>query len=714
MKKLVNIFPIFVLIILNFLIITIEDMKERELYKKIDGYQSIGFVIPENVEHITNHEIDKLFDLAKQTQVVLVKTTYNEEQDSIEKYVSSDDVYGLFQQQFHFDDVNTNHYQSISTQKEEGSAYYLDLLNNDRYSFYPISSMKEKEVYPYGSYLLYYPNESSYLTFIKQAKQILQVEPELLASAYLGQLQEPIFIFQIGILFCIGFFILFYFLLTVFVFYKNTKSIGIFMLLGFSNQDILKKMVRKNIRYLLSITVILLFVSLFVLPNLKYQVLYNLIKMDLLIVVSTILLSYLALLFLQKFYTLSNILKKESLIKNISNLCLFSKCVMVGCMILIVVNCIPLIHETMMSTKTLKENELLMNYAVFPRLNVENGEYSNYNSYLEFYKSLQSHNIDHIYVSYGPYLEKDKETIENFENLEKNGDMYRIASVDLNYLNLYSLSCYTAEDTLVDIRDMEQEFYLLPKSKKNYQTAFRKKMQERYEQYHISYPVQVYYYDDQVFDTYDSQKGVQKVNSPIFRVVDKENPYTYFENSYGLDVAGTGMNTALKFLVNQTSGYYQTKLLPCIIEVGLSNALTEDNFVKYKDYYNELNVKVYTANIMLVGVLLTCFIIYFIMLFQTFVLYIDARKSKILAMSFMGFHRKEIFRSTILWNIGGTCIPISGICAYFATNTSELYLETLLFVICISIIFVFIEILILSIVTKSIRFTSIYTKLKGD
>lgn len=710
MKKIVKFFPVLILIVISILTVILEDMKEKELYKNINGYYSTGFMIPENTENITNDDIDKVLKSAKEYNVILVKTVYDQDNNSVDNYVSGDDIYTLYSKQLDIKEENTDDTLGITTYRDKSTLYYPDFLNNDRYSFYPANIMEDREIYRFGSYLIYYQNEVDYLNFIDNAKEILKVPTDLLSNEFFGQLNEPIYFFNMATVLSIAFFGLFNFVLVVFLFYRDSKKIGILTLLGYSNVGILKNTL-KNYSLRIIITSILLFiVSLLILPNIKFSILIKLIEIDIIILVVSILISYFALLFLQKFFSLSNILKKQSIVRKISDLCLICKFVMISCMILITINCLPLIQESVEASRNLKDNKILMDYAVFPRIRLENNEYDDYDKYLKFYKEIENHNIDYVYVDFSEYLEKDKEIIENYNLSELNGIAFRIASIDLNYLDLYDVLCFNSDGKAINIEDIKQELYLLPMSKKEYTNGLNSNIKKKYERYNITDDVLIYYYEDRAFDTFDSQMGIKVVDSPIFRVINISNPFTYFENSYGIDVAGTGMNTALKFNVSNIDHFYQHKLLQCIKDSGLEEVLVEENFVQYKDYYNELITRVYNTNTIFISGISFCLCIYVFMIFQTFALFIDARKKEILVKSLIGFNRKDIFENVILWNVGATLFPICCICAYSFTSR----VNNLLLILCVCAIFFIIDLIMLLIITRTIKLTKIYIELKGE
>lgn len=714
MKKIVRIFPIFVIVILNIFIILTKDMKEKELYKNIQSYNTIGFTIPENTENIKNEQIEQVFKSAIANDVILVKTVYNESSDSVDNYIVTKDVIDLLSQQL---DLNKNSIDSkeakfVATYKvKDSNSYYVsDFLNNDRYSFYPFEEMNDKHIYKYGSYTLYYKNETNLRDFFDDAADIFNAPKDILYNEYWGQLSEHTDIMYTGMFISITFFILFYFILILFLFYRETKKIGILLLLGYTKKSILTVTNKKYLIVLINVSLLFCLGSIIVLPNANLELFIYLGIMDVFMICLTLAVSYIALLFICKYTDLSNILKKQSIVQKVGNICLIVKFIMVIGMILFSINMFPLVTEAINSKEIVKESEILLDYAVFPRIKVENEEYDDHEKYLNFYKEINEKNIDHIYVRFDEYLETDKEIVNNYESLEKNGQTFRTASVDLNYLNLYNLKCFDDENELVELKSINQEVYLLPQSKKDYVNAFKKRIEEKYNHYNLNIPVLIFYYQDQIFKTYDSVKGVPIVESPIIRVVHEDNPFTYMEKAFGLDVAGTGMNTALKFNISSYENFYQSKLLECVKNSGLENVLTEDNFVTYKDYYSDVIANAKNINQIFWGISLVALLIYVTLVIQTFSLFIEAHKNKILVKSIIGFSRKDIFSHIIGWNIGATILPISGLFAYSITaNTSNMNI-----VITISAIFILLDLFLLLLIARVINLDNVYSQIKGE
>lgn len=712
MKKLIRIFPVFIIVLMSISIIKLNDMQEKQLYKEVQSFDSLGINIPSTTENITDKHINELFDAAIDNNVLLVKTIYNDETNSVDNYITTKDIITLFSDQFEINEYETLKQDAITTYDSNNvNVYYKkDFLNNDRYSFYPTEYMELNNVYKYGTYTLYYQDYEDCNMFFNSAEDILNIPRDELYNEYWGQLKEHTDILFIGMVGAIAFFSLFYFILIIFLFYKESKKIGVLTLLGFNKKDILILMNKKFIFMLFVFGLVLSIGGFVLLPNAKIDLQVSLLIINIVLIVLTVLISYVGLNFIYKYTNLSNILKRQSIVKKITNICLVTKFIVVSFLVLFSISMFPFVQEAKISTNLLKESEELMDYAVFPRLHVENAEYDDSERFLAFYKEVIDQNIDHIYVRFDDYLETDEESINNLENMEKTGTYFRYASVDKNYLDLYNLIYYSEDLTESNIESIDQEFFLLPKSKKTYLSKFKEYISKKYEKYQLNEPVLIFLYDDCSFDTFDCEKGIKNVESPILRVVHKNNPYSYIEKSYGIDVAGTGMNTGLKFNVNNTPDLFNSELKECIKTAGLQNVLLEENFIKYKDYYIDEISNAKKMNSIFLSAICIGLGIYITLIFQTFSLFIEARKNEILVKSILGFSRKDIFFDVIFWNIGVTLLPLIGFLLYSIFSKSL----NLTFVVAVLSIFMVLDILLVLLVTHIVKINNVYSMIKGE
>lgn len=705
MKKLLKLFPVGLLLIIFIFVIFIKDTNDKSQYNNFDDFEMIGINLSDSdVLNISLQQIDQIYNLAIDNNVLLVKTLYNKATNSIDNYISTNNIIDLYAEKFNI--FNSDKNAIVTYKNSDSSAYYKpDFLNNHRYGFYSIKELKNRNLYRYGTYSLYYQNEIDKFNFLDQVAKLLNVSQQQIINPNVGKIQVHTDLLYAGLILSTLLCCLFYFVIVLFLFYRDSKKIGVLALLGFDKLKIFKLLNLKSIFLICICSIIIISLASLLLPNVDNQFIISLILINIGIIFLTIFILYLALVLVIKYSNLSDMLKKRNLVKKISRVCFISKFIIISLLFLFVVNIWPLVNESLRLANFLADNNLLLDYAVFPRIRVENADYDDQNKFLNFYKEVIKQNIDHIYVHFNDYLITDKNLSQELAESENNGISFRIASVDKNYLKMYSLKFYDNQFNAFQIDNITQEFYLLPISKKHLYSALKSKIKDRYQNYNLDYEVLVYFYDDIIFDTYDSEKGIKTIESPIIRVIDENYPYTYIQKPHGLSIAGINMNTALKFKVKD---YNQLK--ECIQKVGLENVLTEDNFVSYENYFADKISLSHKTNSIFISGLVVGIIFYLILIIQTFVLYIESMKNNILVKVILGFSKKDIFMDLIFWHIATTIIPIIGYLTYSALSFSN----NLLLVVIIGLCFIIIELLILLLISNFIKLNNVYTKIKGE
>ena len=126
---------------------------------------------------------------------------------------------------------------------------------------------------------------------------------------------------------------------------------------------------------------------------------------------------------------------------------------------LFLVYVLPQLSQYLNASRIAKNNEYLNQYAVFKTINEENAQSSNTDNQLLFFQKLSKSETEYLYVNFSDY--QHPEDYDNPDQQEANGNYYRIASVDENYLEKYPVQII--EDNL----NSKGEYYLIPFSKKN-------------------------------------------------------------------------------------------------------------------------------------------------------------------------------------------------------------------------------------------------------
>ncbi len=713
MKKIIKLFPTFIFMLLTLLLISYIDINEKINYDRFKSYNLIGFEINPNNENITSDIINDIFHIAKEKDILLVKDIFNENSNSTDLYVSTKDLFKLYDSKFKVEKLNevadNSFIATFKTDNQKQSHYIPDFLNNDRFVFYLTDAMEENNVYRYGSYSLFYENHNQLQIFIDDVAKLLNEPKDKLLNDNWGQLSSHADMLLTAIVICILFIFLFY-LITIFQLYKESKKIGCLLLLGFNKFDIMVVMMKANIKILVFSSLCYFCLCSFLISNNHLFFMIVLLLLYVIMITLTIIISYLGILFVCKYSSISNILKKSSLVNNISKLFLFSKFIMVGIIILFVISFIPIIKDSYMLTQNLKESKLLMDYAVFPRFDVENSEYDKDENYLTFFRSLEDFGIDYIYVDFRDYLITDEASLDTFESQEAIGETFRTASIDRNYLKKHSIEIYDLQNQKIDYNTNHTEMFLLPDSKQGYYERLYNWVKKRNTRLNIDSDVNIYFYKDSTLRTYDAIKGIQSVESPILRVINKNYNITYFQNYTGLDIAGTGMNTALKIDISTGKDQVLANLQACLENANLQETLTNSNFISYQDFYNDELGRLRKNNMFFIVGMSLLLSIYITLVIQTFILYIESKMNRVLVKVLLGHDRKNIFNDIIYLNIGVSFMVIIGLVAYDITSGNQDFWINF----AVYLGFLLVDIVLLIVIANFIKLNKVYTKLKGE
>ncbi|MFV0381623.1 MAG: hypothetical protein ACK5KR_05325 [Breznakia sp.] len=393
----------------------------------------------------------------------------------------------------------------------------------------------------------------------------------------------------------------------------------------------------------------------------------------------------------------------------ISSICLVFKALIIPALILFIVALIPVISETQILRNNIKGSQVVDEYAVFSKFNVENGAFDNDQNYLDFYQQVSKSNIQYIYVDFREYVGLSKTEEKDYEESERLGEMYRIASVDLHYLKVNKVEVFDEGGKKINLRE-DRVVYLLPLSKQNWSDKFRVKAKLYNEKINIQEDVEIYYYKDRSFDTFDVLHADYTQESPIIRVVNPNIQISYNQSYRGLDIAGTGMSTALKINISKDGKQDTFKNMKTLLRKSdLEQVLKSEHFVSYDEYLNDQNVRWQKINFIFMSGSLIVLLAYSFVVLQTFVLYIHSHIDKVLVKTLLGHSRLVIFREIFLKNLAISLIPIIGIVSYVWLSKAE----NAWLVSDICLLFIGIEILILFLIVALVKTDKVYELLKG-
>lgn len=713
MIKFSKVFPILALCIFSLLLVFLTDMDERSNYDEFHEMQETTFSFSKVGDLISDAQVREVLQEAESYDVLMMKELYNKDLKCTDFYVSVENLSKFYLQYFPikkgFEENPDSYISTFETKSKSETGYHPDFLNNDRIRFFKSTAMADQDVYIRGTYSVFFSNGDRYYQFMDRAEEILGQPKEELISETSGRFKEQTKLMKIAILGSLSLFLLLFFLVIIFDLYRQAKKIGSLRLLGYKFSDISISMLLPLAVQLGISSLVILVLSGLLISNVTVKFLTSLGIFLFFVLILTGFASIMALSIVVKNTDISNNLKKESLIRKISDLCLISQCVVGSLIIFFTAAMLPFLVQANDSIERINQNTDILDYAVFPRFMVNNDSYKNQNNYLDFFKSLDEKETPFIYASFSDYTHNAGVDEQSGEIEENSGSSYRFASIDRNYLKMYDLELRNEDREPVSLGRIEQEVYLLPDSKKEYFDKFKKKIEQRYDRKGITYKPIIFFYPDQSFNTFDCLNGVPVVQSPILRVIDKNYPNTSVTDARGLDIAGTGMNTALKFKIGKDSeDYYKDKLRDKVVSSGLKDVLTEDTFVSYRSYFGSETTNFHKlVAIFLIGTFIGISA-YFILTFQTFILFLEARANQVAVKIVLGFKRIDIFKSIISWNILATSIPVLLVVGYFTLVDSV----SIMMVLAMSSVFYIVDLVILLTITHLIGFENVYKVLK--
>lgn len=663
MRKFNVIFNYLIILLIGFLITVLFDYQQSNSYISLNGRKGKAIELNDEIANISEDKLATIYEIAIRDNVIMTKERYDQEPKVIITYVVTDSLRDIFPN--HLITIKENIKGGfISTYKTTDSncKYYLpDFLNNNRYEFHSYKEMERDGIYAFGKYMVYYNDYDDFNQFISDVSELLGLKPEELVLEISGVIMKETSWLYGGIIGIIGLFIIFYFLISIYNLYRDSKVIGCLILLGYKDKDILRNINKKELIIYFVIWFALSIIVSIIVPNATIEYFLVLILLVTVMSIITKLINYLSLKYVAKKMNISNLIKKESLIKGISNLCLGLKGIVMFLMIIFMVYSLPQLQQYLSIVKHAKENAYLNDYAVFKTINEESEQSSDTDNQLLLFQELNDSDIDYLYVNFSDY--QHPKEYENVDQQEASGSFYRIASVDKNYLDKYPVKIIGEQITY-----KSGEYYLIPQSKKDYVEGLKVKIEKRYSRLGINQTFQYLIYEDRKFDTYDSDNDVSKVSSPLLRVIDTYYPLNYIDTPTGLSIAGIGMTTGLKIDISKGKKEIYNELLPILKSCNLEEALTFNNFVGYQEYFNDNELKLFNIQRLIIIVSISISMIVVLLVTMTFSLYLEARRNEMIVKESMGFKRGDILKIIFVENIIMTIIPTIGIYIYMAIH----------------------------------------------
>lgn len=578
MKKLTIIVPIVTIIVISVLGILYIDFNESNAYLKFKNYdiETINIHYDNNIENAVDI-VKNLQYIAKQHNIILTKSNIdNKKKNDVNVYISLNSIDDLSQflnknfkiKTFKKQRSENGFFSTYNQNSEHQMGIIKDLLEDHYYTYYLMDQLIEKDDSLFGNYSVLYTDFNDYSNFISEVNKLVGYNTYSISLS--TNIDKYIASAIIGSFFVL---LLFYFVFQVYEYYNNSKKIGCMKLLGFDINKINKNMISKNVKiYLISILILFLLIIIFV-KNITLLHILGLLVINLLILLLTYYFSNCACRIVNKTYRISDILKNQSITFRISQVSYIFRVIMIVLIICFSIIAIDVTSVLLDKLKVYNSSKNLLEYGVLDSFAINQQEINDYDKQYDLYfRIVNSNELETVYSKFYVYDQLTSEDWLNIKNDEKNGNFYLYDSIDKNYLKKEKIQVYNIDNKKIDIDKINGIYFLFPKSKKELIKKFEKyhdkELKDYYRKFNNSYIFQAYLYDDRNVDTYRLELK-KFIENPILRVIDESITESYINDSEGVSVFGSGVNTGLKIkLINGDKEKTKNILQKYIAESG--------------------------------------------------------------------------------------------------------------------------------------------------
>lgn len=662
MNKLARWISIIGLVFCTLLTVHILDLKSKDAYLDIEGYEVVGISFNNDL-NLSYDKLEEIVNAARQNHIVLAKLKESRLDDNTDVYLSSAVGNETISFLSHSKNVNLRNRNCksesacyITTENTKDKNVYGDIkdfLANNTYHYYSLERLIDKQQYIFGDYAVYYTDYKDYELFVAKTANILNVTREGIENPFyqVSKSSTNYFIFILGFLFLLQ--LIFHFIFQVFSMYNQSRKISILKLQGHSDFHIFKRMSKVDAKYLIFLSTLMLLGSL-LLPNITIVIFLIILFFHIFYISLTMLSCYLSVRVITMRHRVIDLLKNKVITSSIVVVAYIFKCIIT--IVMSVLLCMEIVNLThYMELKKVGDNyQYMENYSYFPKVNIENEAVSEYGKFNQFYKELYYSKVDCIYADFSMY-NYDITQDDMISNLLKKKQYFLFGSVDANYVIKEGLDLMTLEGVGIDVSSLpSEEILLFPKSKiediDDFKKFFINEFQSEYNFEKETVLDRVYVYRDKQLKTFaPTLDGTGQLDAPILRKIDVNSNKPYFDYMSGLNIAGTGEDTALKINSNNQNTY--DEIYPFIEKVGLSDALTSNNYYTYQDYFSGKLDFAYSEFSSLLIVVLCILFFYMEIIINTSKIYTEWKVNTIVVKSVLGFKKFDIFKELITLNV---------------------------------------------------------------
>ncbi len=253
MKKISNIFVVFILVISTVLCVYLYQMETSKVYDLVNSYQvNKSLHIPEGVP-VDKDFLNMMKNIADKYDVIIEKSVIKVENNIVVENhytnITKDTLNQIFKG-IKWENRDSDSYK-VSTLQEDGyDGYIKDFFRNDYHRYFTLDALNSED-YLGGGYTIFGNNENAVVSFCKELSSLIGVDETALYSGFQENIFPYSFVFSV---YFIVIFILFFMviLFTTFDTYNKSKRSGIYKLCGYSTFDILQIQFKKDILYIIS------------------------------------------------------------------------------------------------------------------------------------------------------------------------------------------------------------------------------------------------------------------------------------------------------------------------------------------------------------------------------------------------------------------------------------------------------------------------------
>ncbi len=654
MSKITKIISIVSILVVNFLFLIYIEEYESKKYTTLNGYNIESISITYNDDRsVARDNLKQIVTLANKNNVILQKVNVNSSDVSKwNVYISAENINQLisllknnFKINLTKNDYNNKSFISTYIQQDSNQIGKInDFLNNDYYNYYLIDKLIDDGNNVHGTYFVFYKDWKDYSNFLNQANEFLGYDTK--ANIFTDSLEmNVLFVMFVSLTFLL----LFYFIFQMYEYYSKSKKIGCMKLLGFKNKSINKKLIKSTLKLMFVTMIGILTFIIFFVENISYTHFFSITLINGVVLLLIWLISFISCRIINKKYDISNIIKRQNIAKKVCNMSYKFKSIMIIIIIILGISFANSLRDLQQYLKIYNTSKNLLDYGIFETFVADQPELSKYENQHKLYLDIiNDKRLETFYAHFPGFTKPTEEDILEERKLEEEGAYYYYGSVDKQYIKKENIIIYDLDGNTINANKLNRLVFLFPKSKKKYINMFEKYYREQskfyYENKNLEFEFIAYLYDDRNLNTYKVDINSKIINSPILRVVDESIDMPYFHEPLGISFFGNQLNTGLKIKVDDNTW---SILEQHIENNNLSNLLTKDNFISYKNYFSD---EIRLSKILLFSLLLGSIIvllIYILITSQIVILFIKSEHQKIIVKKMLGFEYKKIYKKLL-------------------------------------------------------------------